>query len=139
MNWKAHAIEDLNNYNYMKLGIINSQELLAIINAGKTPVLSNDKKYGVQSFTEPASCRIQANKLRRNIASAQRITRLIERALNSLTTEERIILCKFYIDNNPKPASILSSELGFSLRSLYRARDAALKKFTIAMYGTAAS
>ncbi len=139
MYWKICAIEDLNNYKYMKLGIINSKERLAIMDAGIKTSLPVNKKHGTRNSPELMDSAIEANKLRQNIASAQSITKLIERALDSLTELERDILGKFYMDNNPKPASVLSNELGFSVRSLYRARDEALEKFTLAMYGVATS
>ena len=136
MNWRKHAIEDLSNYKFMKLGILNSKERLAIMNSGIKASLPVIRKRGSQSSPEFMNCKIEANKLRQSISLAQSTTRLIERALDSLTEPERRILSNFYMDSSPKPANVLSVELGFSVRSLYRARDEALAKFTLAMYGS---
>lgn len=139
MDWKIYAIKDLRRYKFIKLGIINSKERLAIIDSEtKTPLHTNRKRC-TRKNAELIDATIEANNLRQSISSAERTTKLLERALESLTEIERDILAKFYMDNNPKPASILSDELGFSVRSLYRARDEALEKFTLAMYGADAS
>ncbi len=135
MDWKIYAIKDLRRYKFIKLGIINSKERLAIIDAEIKTSLHINTKRCARKKTELMAATIEANNLRQSISSAERKTKLLERALDSLTELERNILAKFYMDNNPKPASVLSDELGFSVRSLYRARDEALEKFTLAMYG----
>ena len=135
MDWKMCAIEDLRRYKFIKVGIINSKERLAIINAGLKGSFLTSKKESSPKNPDFMNSIVEVNKLRQNISSAQNMTKLIERALASLTDEEREILDKCYMENNPKSTSILSKELGFSSRSLYRVRDEALAKFTLAMYG----
>lgn len=139
MNWKMRAIEDLRRYKFMKLGIINSKERLATIDSTIKPLPHASKKRRIRKKQELIDAAIEANRLRRNISSAESVTTLVERALDSLTELERNTLDRFYMDNDPKPVTVISDELGFSARSLYRIRHEALEKFTLAMYGVAAS
>ena len=139
MNWKMRAIEDLRHYKFMKLGIINSKERLANIDSAIKPLLHMSKKHRTQKNQEFIDAAKEADRLRQNISSAESVTTLVERALESLTELERDTLDKFYIDNNHKPITVISDELGCSERSLYRIRHEALEKFTLAMCGTAAS
>lgn len=139
MNWKMRAIEDLRHYKFMKLGIINSKERLANIDSAIKPLLHMSKKRRTRKKQELIDAVKEADRLRQNISSAESVTTLVERALESLTELERDTLDKFYIDNNHKPITVISDELGCSERSLYRIRHEALEKFTLAMYGTAAS
>lgn len=139
MNWKMRAIEDLRRYKFIKLGIINSKERLATMNSTTKPLPHKSKKRRTRRKREIIDAVAEANRLRQNISSAESATTLIERALDSLTELERDTLERFYMDNNPKPVTVISDEFGFSVRALYRIRHEALEKFTLAMYGVAAS
>lgn len=139
MNWKTRAIEDLRRYKFIKLGIINSKERLATIDSTTKPLLHMSKKRRTRRKRELVDAAAEADRLRQNISSAESTVLLIERALDSLTELERDTLERFYMDSNPKPVTLLSDEFGFSVRALYRIRYEALEKFTLAMYGTAAS
>lgn len=139
MDWKMCAIEDLRRYKFIKLGIINSKERLALINTRINSSFLVSKKRCTRKNPELMNAVVEVNKLRSNISSAQNMIKLIERALDSLTEEEREILDKSYMDGSPKSVNVVSKQLGFSSRSLYRLRDEALEKFTLAMYGVNAT
>ena len=59
----------------------------------------------------------------------------VDSALNQLTEEERKILERLYM--NPSKGNVLRlcEELNIEQATVYRWRDSALKRFTIALYG----
>lgn len=135
MDWKICAVDDLRRYKQMKIGIINSKEKLKFVeNTAMRYNLSNAKR-GLRTDTNIINALVEASRLRQNIASTERLTKLVERGLDSLSDEERRIIDRFYMANTPLSTRVLSEELGYEPRTLYRIRDRALEKFTIAMYG----
>ena len=119
----------------MKIGVINSKEKLKFVeNAAMRFNLSNVKK-GKRTDTNIINALVEASRLRRNIATTEHLTKLVERGLTSLSDEEKRVIERFYMSSTPLPIRTLSEELGYEPRTLYRIRDRALEKFTIAMYG----
>lgn len=135
MDWKICAVEDLRRYNLMKIGILNSEDKLrAIDNNVKRAHLSSEKSRK-QLDSRLVDAIVESERLKANISTAKNLTGLVERGLSSLSESERRILEMFYMSDTSKPAAHLINELGYSSRSIYRARDRALEKFTLAMYG----
>lgn len=60
---------------------------------------------------------------------------MVDKALAILNDEERLVLRRFYI--NPARGNVerLCGELGVEQATVYRRRDAALRRFCIALYG----
>ena len=59
-----------------------------------------------------------------------------DRALGALTPEEKLILHRLYIYPERGAIERLCGELGIEQSSIYRKRDKALHRFTLALYGT---
>ena len=59
----------------------------------------------------------------------------IDRGLSVLTQEQRTILDRFYIHRTDRYLDELMDELGYERRSIYYHHNAALRDFTVAMYG----
>jgi hypothetical protein len=59
----------------------------------------------------------------------------VESGLAVLTSEERLILDRFFIVPHKGVAERLAADLNLDVKSVYKRKDAALKKFTLAMYG----
>ncbi len=136
MDWKICAIDDLRRYKHVKVGILNSKDRLSVVNGIINDLRKqSDKKGRSLRDTKLLDAVMEAKLLRRNISAAESTMRIVERGLDSLSDDERALLEKFFMQSHPKSASSISKELGYSLRSLYRARDQALEKFTLAMYG----
>ena len=74
-------------------------------------------------------------RLEQNLGMAQARVERIERGLSVLTENERLVLTRFYIRREPRYLDRLCGELGYEMRTIYRLKDSALKKFTLAMYG----
>lgn len=60
---------------------------------------------------------------------------VMDRALSVLTTEEYLLLERFYIHPEKKAADRLAGDLHVDIKTVYRRKDEALRRFTIALYG----
>lgn len=67
--------------------------------------------------------------------NAEAWLRIIDGALAVLTDDERRILDRFYINRQKGHAERLMDELHIEQTHVYRRKDAALRKFTLALYG----
>ena len=135
MDWKLCAVDDLRQYKQIKIGILNSKERLRMINrtVKNSPYSPGSGQRRLDATLINAL--VEGERLGRNIASAEQIIKLTERGLGALDDEERKVLEKLYMANTPKTSSLIAKELGYEVRTLYRLRDRALQKFTLAMYG----
>ena len=135
MDWKICAVEDLRRYNLMKAGILNSEDKLRAIECdikrARTALESRQKRLD----SRLVDALVEGERLKTNILTAKSLTKLVERGLRSLCDNDRRLLEMFYMSGITKPTAQLVNELGYSPRSIYRARDRALEKFTLAMYG----
>lgn len=61
--------------------------------------------------------------------------RVVDRALGVLSPEERLVLDRFYINRQKGSAERLMDELCVEKSQVYRRKDAALRHFTVALYG----
>lgn len=141
MNWKKEAIEKLTYYEARKTATKNipfeltrlKNQLTSIRSASAdgTPVA------GGGSGREDAmlSNIVRREELERRLQDARLWCKQVENALAVLSEEDRHLLDAFYISHTQQAAERLAEELHTSAPSIYRARDAALKRFTIALYG----
>ena len=84
-------------------------------------------------------CMVKKEKLLRNLDRAKLWVEFMDKGLAVLTEDERHILDRFYI--NPAKGNVdrLCEELFVEKTALYKRKDAALRKFTVALYGCAES
>lgn len=59
----------------------------------------------------------------------------VEAGLEALGQEERLILERFYINPTADSVDRLCGELGLERAAVYRRKDLALRRFTMALYG----
>lgn len=142
MDWKKEAIEDLGRYQMMKIGLKNLNEELQTLEltCADAPAALRREPV-VQGGAKAADDALLQRIVRRDKLSASRDTlratlRRIDRALKALSEEERCVLTRFYIERAPGAALLLCAQLRYEQAHIYRIKDAALKKFTIAMYGS---
>ena len=74
-------------------------------------------------------------RLAENLRAATVRVRRIERGLEGLTDNERLVLHRFFISREHGHVDRLCEELGYEERTIYRIKDSALKKFTLSMFG----
>ena len=135
MDWKACAVDDLRRYRHMKIGVLNSRDKLRMLSSQATSARTTANRQREKTSTKLIDTIVETERLKTNLDVAENLVGLIERGLDSLSEEERTILERFYISDLPKNMTRLKGELGYEERSLYRLRDRALRKFTLAMYG----
>lgn len=141
MNWKAEATRDLKSYPQRKQAVDNLKERIEIleeqfvslkgVSVGE-PVrggLSKQEQKWLDNISE-------RERLGFSLKIAEELIRLTEKGLEVLTDRERKVLEGFYINPQENHVDLLCEELHFEKTRLYEIKDVALKKFTIAMYGT---
>ena len=122
MNWKNEAIDKLHRYNLMRNALQNIPEEIARLKAEAVAL----RKASLDSFF------VRGGGGDREDA---RINNLVHRALLALNEDERLILQRLYLYPQKGAIDRLCNELGLEQSSVYRKRDQALSRFTVAIYG----
>ncbi|HEX2986081.1 MAG TPA: hypothetical protein VHO71_04625 [Caproiciproducens sp.] len=141
MRWTECAITDLRKYTGMQESLRNIPEKVRALeirfesikgaSGDSTPV------QGGGSHMEDAMLDniVERERLKLLYQADHRMVKLIERGLESLTKEERLVLDLFYINHGKHCLEELSKRLGYEQAQIYRIKSKALYKFTINMYG----
>lgn len=141
MNWKAEATEKLRRYGAMRLAVINipeEQKRLQLdarrIRSAKMDTTPVD---GGTSRREEALLNnlIQRQELENTLKQANLWLKSTDRAMSVLSPEEKQILHRLLIYPEKHGVERLCLELGMEQSSVYRKRDDALRRFTLAYYG----
>ena len=140
-DWKYNAIQDLREYRPLRDSLTNiPQEIAAIeldmqtlkgISYDKTPVEGGASRHEDRLI----NCIDRKQRLSENFKVAKMRVERIERGLQSLSDKEQLVLRRFYIQRETRYVERLCGELGYEERTIYRMKDAALKKFTLSMFG----
>ncbi len=141
MKWESVAIDRLRDYEKRKLAVENIPEQMAILEdkfisiraatTDGTPVQDSNNRREEMLIYNIA----RREELKQNYKLAVREVALTEKGLAALTSEERQILEGFYIYRTKNYVNRLCDELYVSKTELYRRKDAALRNFTVAIYG----
>lgn len=142
MNWKTEAKEKLRKYDAMVNATINIPEEIAMLE-------SMHKAIHTRKMDEPSIVRGESThdeKFINNIAKRQELkwalknakswVKLVENALECLLPDEKLIVQKLYIYPSKGAVKELCEELEITDSTLYRRRDQALERFTLALYGS---
>ena len=143
MNWKQEAIEKLKQYGAKSVALEN------------IPLEIRQLELDMQSIrsVDPDSTPVRGSGARKEDVTLNNITHRQElgisyqqtkmwitrmnKALAVMTEEERLILERFYITPEKKAADRLAGDLRVDIKTVYRRKDEALRKFTMALYGVA--
>ncbi len=118
--WKASAINRLMEYDAMEIAQENlPMELQA---CQKEP-------------DEPLNAMAKKGDLTERLAATRRWVEQTTNALGALTPQEQLVLRMLYITPQKGNISRLCELLGCEQATVYRRRDKALEKFTMALYG----
>ena len=141
MNWKKEAIEKLKEYNARKQAITSIPMEIAqlesavrgIRSASADGVAISGGGSGREDMLLSNICKRE--ELKRSLASAKVWVSQVDTALSVLDQEERLILDRFYV--NPARGNVdrLCGELNVEKSQVYARKDAALRHFTISLYG----
>jgi hypothetical protein len=141
MNWMHEAQLDLRDLEGRRLGLENMREHYRALSEDSTAVKGAVMdRVPVKGGSTPYEERLMNNMVKRDLLrermrSTTRLVRLTERACGTLTDGEKRVLELFYMRRTPGHIDRLCEELNVEQAQVYRIRNAALKKFALAMYG----
>lgn len=141
MNWKTEAMEKLRRYDAMCHALRNIPEEMARLEldakrirsarVDATPVQGGGNRRDEQLLDNL----VHRQELQWSLQQAKRWVKMTERALSTLSPEEKLILHRMFILPERGSLERLCQELGVEQASIYRRRDRALHHFTLALYG----
>ena len=141
MNWKAEAKEKLRRYDAMRLATINIPQELQRLEIDAQSIRSSRTDatpvHGGGSKREEALLNniLHRQELTWTLEQAQAWICITDRALTCLNNQEKQILTRLYIYPEKGGLERLCKELDMETSSVYRHREHALKRFTMALYG----
>ena len=131
MNWKQEAKEKLQRYDAMRLATINIPQEIQRLEIDATPVSGGGNRREEALLNNI----LHRQELTWTLQQAQGWLQITDRALSALTSREKQILTRLYIYPEKGGLERLCKELDMESSSVYRHRDQALKRFTMALYG----
>lgn len=143
MNWKQEAIDHLQRYDAMVQAVENIPTELARLEQAccgiggvkaDTPRVKNSPAPGHDRLINNL---VQRQELTRSYENARLWVDTTDKALSVLAPEEKQILFRMYVRPERGAVSELCTSLGLEQSSVYRRRDNALYRFTLALYGAA--
>ena len=141
MNWKREAIDKLNNYTAHRAALENiPQEIKRLESAYagiRSATTDGTPVSGGGSTREDTmlSNIVRRDELKRRLKEARLWVAQVDKALAVLDDEERLVLDRFYIHRAKGNVGELCERLNVEQATVYRKRDSALRRFTIALYG----
>lgn len=141
MDWKKAAIEDLRSYTYHRDSIRNIPERIQALKEQFEAIrCANSSREPVQGGTSRVEDNmlnniVERERLKHTLIATRRLVALIQRGLAGLDDTERRVLERFYINRVRGHVELLENELHLEQAQVYRIKDQALYKFTLAMYG----
>ena len=141
MNWKHEAIDKLKNYEAHREALENIPKELKRLEsayAGIRSATTDGTPISGGGNTREDSMLsniVQRDELKRRLREARLWTAQVDKALAVLGDEERLVLDRFYIHQVKGCVGGLCERLNVEQATVYRKRDSALRRFTIALYG----
>lgn len=141
MNLRAQVVERLCNYEIMCVAVKNLQEQIQWLKLHQEGLHAvRTDRVVVQCQSDRAEERLledieQRRKLEIALENTRRWLQITDRALQTLSKEEQLILRKLYICKTAGAISALCQRLQLEKSSIYRKRDRALDKLVLALYG----
>lgn len=141
MNWKYEAIDKLKQYEAKKQALnsipMEIDRLELAMKSIRSATADGTPVSGGGSGREDMllSNIVHREELERSLEQAQKWVDLVDAGLEILSEEERLVLDRFYINPEKGAADRLAGDLGIDVKTVYKRKDAALRKFTISLYG----
>lgn len=142
LNWSVFAVQRLRDYEDRKTAVENITEQIKALEQRFTAIRSattdgTPVQGGNENKREEMLIRniAEREELKNNLDIITREIEVTEKALDTLTEEERLILRRFFILRQKGYVERLCDELFVSKTRLYQKKETALKKFTLACYG----
>lgn len=143
MNWKSEALDRLRKYDAMRKAVQNIPEELKRLELAARRIRSARPDGAA---VKGGSCRedalidnlVHRQELQNALEQAKLWVGMTERALSVLSGEEKMVLQRMIMFPQRGGVLRLCEDLECEQSSIYRKRDRALHKFTVALYGTQA-
>ena len=141
MKWKNEAMEKLRRYETMRQALQNIPQEIERLKAdactlrGATTDTTPVKGGGSRREEALINNLVERQELEWSLKQVKRWLASADRGLSALEPEERLVLQRLYLYPERGALERLCSELGVEQSSVYRKRDQALYRFTIALYG----
>ena len=141
MNWKVEAKEKLRRYSAMQNALINIPQEIERLKIENQNIRSSRTDgapvKGGGSGREEALLNnlVHRQELEWTLQQAQLWKQVTDQALSVLDEADQLILRRLYIYPTKGSLAALCKGLSCGKSSIYRRRDDALYKFTIALYG----
>lgn len=141
MNWKREAIDKLKNYEAHQEALTNIPKEIKRLEsayAGIRSATTDGTPVSVGGNTREDSMLsniVHRDELKRRLQDARLWVAQVDKALTILTDEERLVLEKLFIHPMKGTITSLSEQLDVDKTTVYKRRDSALRRFTIALYG----
>ena len=141
MNWKFEAIEKLKEYTARKNAIVSIPEEIKRLeeDAQRIRAASTDATpvQGGGSAREDMllSNIVLREELQRRLSDAQRWVDIVDAGFAVLSDEDRLVLDRFYIHPMRGNVDRLCDDLAIEKAAVYKRKEKALRRFTVALYG----
>ena len=141
MNWKYEAIEKLKEYTARKNAITSIPEEIKRLeeDAQRIRAASTDATpvQGGGSAREDMllSNIVHREELQRRLSDALRWVDIVDAGLAVLSDEDRLVLDRFYIHPMRGNVDRLCDDLAIEKAAVYKRKEKALRRFTVALYG----
>lgn len=141
MNWKSEAMEKLRRYDAMRQASCNiPKEIKRLQIAARAIKGANTETVQVKGAGSQREDWLLDNLVHRQelqwtLDQTKCWLDVTERAMKTLSNEEKLILQRLYICPEKGAVERLCQELELEQSSVYRRRDRALQRFAIALYG----
>lgn len=141
MNWKREAIDKLKNYEAHREALENIPKEIRRLESSfagiRSATTDGTPVSGGGNTREDAmlSNIVHRDELKRRLKEARLWVAQVDKALSVLDDEERLVLDRFYIHRAKGNVGELCERLNVEQATVYRKRDSALRRFTIALYG----
>ena len=145
MNWKFEAIEKLKEYTARKNAIMSIPEEIKRLeeDAQRIWAASTDATpvQGGGSAREDMllSNIVHREELQRRLSDALRWVEIVDGGLAVLNDEDRLVLDRFYIHPMRGNVERLCDDLAIEKAAVYKRKEKALRRFTVALYGSTES
>lgn len=141
MNWKREATDKLRNYEAHRQSLSSIPQeikrLESVCSGIRSATTDSIPVSGGGSTREDVllSNIVHRDELKRRLKEARLWVSMVDKALAVLTDDEKLVLDRFYIHQAKGNVSELCERLNVEQATVYRKRDSALRRFTIALYG----
>lgn len=145
MNWKFEAIEKLKEYTARKNALESIPEEIKRLeeDAQRIRAASTDATpvQGGGSTREDMLLTniVHREELQRRLSDAQRWVDIVDGGLAVLSDEDRLVLDRFYIHPMRGNVDRLCDDLAIEKAAVYKRKEKALRRFTVALYGATES